>query len=175
MRIIATTAALALGAVMLTGSPAAAAPDGCNGDPANPLCPVMDPTTAGTLYLEYMCPANRAGNRFDAQLNKRSEGWYGKRPKAKTRAAAKRLGKALTELSEGIGDGYTYAGFWPENVADDIETIAQVAFGNAGIAYRVARKSYRWDDLDWSEYGSAADNVRYALGLPPRNADDDGC
>lgn len=173
MNIGAAVAASAL-TLGLLAAPASAA-EACDGNPANPACPVMDAATAGSVYLEFMCPANAAVSRFSDLVDRRSEGYFGRHPKADTRKAAKRVQQKLTRLADEFEDGYTYRGFWPDSVKSDIAGIAGTARWNAETARLISKKSHRWsEDDEFGEYGYQADNVRWALGLPPRG-EDDGC
>lgn len=166
-KIAAGLAAGALG-VALLASPALAE-DGCNGDASNPLCPTMDDKTAGDVYLEYMCPVNRASAAYNRAIDRYdSRDSYGDKPSAKTRKAARKAARASEKLAEAFDGGYTYAGFWPDSVAADMQSIATMAFDNAGAFYAIAAKGYRWDDPSFSDYSSESSAVRLALGLPPR-------
>lgn len=169
MRIGVAVAGIALAMGALTASPALAA-DVCDGEASNPLCPVMDYPTAGGVFMEYMCPVNRAANKFNKAIRKYDRhDTYGDRPSKKTRAAARKLSAEMATLSNEFADGYTYRGFWPAEVADDAEAIAQEAFANSGALAELGKPGSRWSEYTDTEMDTDLyDNIRYTLGLPPR-------
>lgn len=167
--------ALAAAALTLAGASPAAGEQVCDGDPANPLCPVMSYPDAAHVYLSFMCPANKAASavgRAVRKYDKRDD--YGDRPHAKTRKAARRAAREFAELSDQFAGGYTWAGFWPADVTDTMEAIAQESFTLAGVYADIAAKGSRWTEsnTDLSITLSLYDDARYRLGLGPRGT---GC
>lgn len=162
----AALAATLLAATGCGGSEEAAAP---------PTFQAMTISTAATYYLAAVCPANQVFDDVEALTSD----WEGQTTPL-TSADAATLRDSADALNDGVRLLNEPPAVWPTEVqvgvvqvADEMSTVADSYQQMAAAPSRDAAAAQAYTGGNTA--GGEAQLVRERLGLPPDNADDNGC
>lgn len=124
----------------------------------------MDLATAGSVYLEWACPAFSALARYEAVAKP-----TGHKVSAKARLAARRASHRFIDMAMELGDGTSSWGDWPEAIDEALTTMADAATEDSDETLDdIDTRGYRWtgdEELMFPETGEEQDAAEAYLGV----------
>lgn len=156
--------AVVLGCVLVacgsaTDSTSGQSPDQASASPA-PTITVLDQEMAGERYMNVICPANEATDRWSLLA---SDVALGSAWSPEYRKEMKQLAAAYSKAARQLVDP-NYE--WPDTAAPSIERVAEQFYGDSAAVTRATKEDVV-TEVDFSTSTKSADRVRLRLGLPP--------
>lgn len=176
------TAALVVAVVTLAGCGAQstddpiATPSATSASPTPSETPIgptlLTKAAAASVYLEAICPANRAKDAYASAVDKYDASDEDVAPSKQARKAAGKAADAYAETARVLTDEQYQ---WPKKVRAAVDRIATYYFETSASYRAASKRGVTWDDIYFDQSGTFPTDVakvRLTLDLPPAG---EGC